>query len=297
MRTEPSTDLKSLKTLNKVSFSNIIDQQGEIAFGSYAYAAGARFGPLRGLQFEIIHVMSGQVNAICDGQEFAFKAPQFAVMVATDSLEYRYGDDGPCHIAWCQWLGADLTQDAVAKVAPLTGAMAPSSDAVSLMQMGTRAASRPDIDNSTYLSVLARALLEEFLLRNRRDLAAMAVPDPVERARAYIDTNLARPMSMAQLVKVSGISPQHLNRLFQAFCGENTLDYLWRARIRQAAFLLTHTGLRISQIAYQCGFQTPNHFSRRFGERFAESPRDYRNRRWQGHGLLRADPSDPEVGN
>lgn len=169
------------------------------------------------------------------------------------------------------------------QIRPLSGVMAESPDAVALMQLGTKAAARPDHDNAAYSRALTRAMLGEVLIRKRHDLSTQGIPDPVNRARAFIERNLARSVPMTELAEVSGLSSQHLNKLFQKTRGENALDFLWRVRTRHGTFLLTHTGLWISQIAYQCGFQTPNHYPRRIRERFGVSPREYRMRKWQRH--------------
>ncbi len=275
MVTEPTNNLK------KINFSLVFPPDIDITFGEYTYVAGARFGPLRGPQIEIFHLRAGQVEIICDGAVTTLQAPRMAIIAASESLEYRYGTDVPCHVAWCQWVSDGQMGDAVVQIRPLVGVMAASPDAVVLMQLGTKVAARPDHDTAAYSKALTRALLEEILIRKRLELSARAIPLPVTRARSHIERNHAKPVSMSELAEVSGLSPQHLNKLFQTTYGENALDYLWRVRTRQGAFLLTHTGLRISQIAYQCGFQTPNHFSRRIRERFGVSPRDYRTSRWK----------------
>lgn len=273
--TAPSHNLSSF------NIAAILPHQTEIIFGEYTYAAGARFGPLRGAQIEIFHLRAGHVEIVCDGESLTFQAPRLAIIAATESLEYNYGADAPCHVAWCQWASEGQMDDAVTQIRPLAGVMTASPDAVALMQLGTKAAARSDHDTAAYSKALARALLEETLIRKRHELSARAIPAPVTRVRNYIESNFARPLLMSELTQISMVSSQHLNKLFLKAHGENALDYLWRVRTRQGAFLLTHTGLRISQIAYQCGFQTPNHFSRHILERFGMSPRDYRAKRWQ----------------
>ena len=81
----------------------------------------------------------------------------------------------------------------------------------------------------------------------------------------------------------SGIAPpQHLNRLYKRAFDVTPLDYLWRLRVRRGAYLLRHTGMRVSQIAYHTGFRTPNHFSRLIKRRYGVSPRQLRAQTWSG---------------
>ena len=57
------------------------------------------------------------------------------------------------------------------------------------------------------------------------------------------------------------------------------MDYVIRLRLKNAATLLEHSSIGITEIAFQCGFNDSNYFSRKFRDMMDVSPRDYRNQK------------------
>jgi len=267
---------------NNLSLLNVFGADLAFAFGDYSYSDGVRFGPLLGRQLELILLRTGYVRVDCDGAVFDLSAPCVALFASTKQLEYAYNAQEVCHVAWCQSAPAGLTDQVIDVMTPYIGAIPLSEDSTALMNIGTRLNVRADDAASALGNATAIAIFEEFLLRKRPERLGDIIPNQVEAIREYIEQNVEKPASMAIFSEISGLSPQHLNKLFRKAYGENTLDYLWRLRTRQGAFLLQHTGLRISQIAYSIGFKSPNHFSRLIRKRYGVSPRGFRAQRWQG---------------
>ena len=58
--------------------------------------------------------------------------------------------------------------------------------------------------------------------------------------------------------------------------GLNFTDYLSRVRIEKAKNLLLNPNLRVSEIAFEVGFQSLTHFNRVFKKILGQSPTDYR---------------------
>ena len=188
------------------------------------------------------------------------------------------------NVLWCQYAAGSLTAAGVEKLRPYCGPLPPSTAATSLMK--TAAELLPDINAEMrhFSSALGIAIREELLARKRMQNTIANVPPQAQHVRRYIEENLSADIKMETLSRVSSLSPQHLNRLYKAAFGENPLDCLWRLCVRRGAYLLRHTGMRISQIAYQTGFKTPNHFSRLIKERYGASPRQLRSQGWKGEG-------------
>ena len=75
----------------------------------------------------------------------------------------------------------------------------------------------------------------------------------------------------------------HLSRfyfctLFKRSTGVTFTEYLTRVRIERVKELLVNPNLRISEIAFQAGFQSLTHFNRTFLKLTGESPTEYRQR-------------------
>lgn len=73
-----------------------------------------------------------------------------------------------------------------------------------------------------------------------------------------------------------GITERYLQQLMETH-GETFSHFVLRQRLdRAAAMLVSKRNLRISEIAFLCGFSDLSYFNRTFKKRFGENPRAYR---------------------
>ena len=77
------------------------------------------------------------------------------------------------------------------------------------------------------------------------------------------------------------MTPQHLVKLFNQHLRSTPMRFVWNARLRRGVELLMQSGLTVSEVAEQCGFQTPFHFSRLVKQRYHLSPKELRRRAWK----------------
>lgn len=75
----------------------------------------------------------------------------------------------------------------------------------------------------------------------------------VEQALVQIEAHLGEEISVTALARNSGISHNHLTRLFQAEFGTTVVGYIRRRRMEQARHLLEQTTLPLKVIARQVG--------------------------------------------
>lgn len=99
----------------------------------------------------------------------------------------------------------------------------------------------------------------------------------ISRALRFIDDHLAEDIRISDLAGAASFSDFHFQRLFKAITGETPYDAILRLRLEKAVFLLRHHHhLRIADLAAQCGFPSPENFSRQFKQRFGFSPSAFR---------------------
>lgn len=103
-----------------------------------------------------------------------------------------------------------------------------------------------------------------------------AEPPMITRAKEYIKQNHAEELSLGQVAKAVNTSAFYFCKMFKKGTGLNFTEYVSRVRIENAKNLLLNPNLRISEIAYQVGFQSLTHFNRVFKKVVGESPTDYR---------------------
>jgi AraC-like DNA-binding protein len=99
---------------------------------------------------------------------------------------------------------------------------------------------------------------------------------PLVKAIEYINHNYPEKITLEQLCDVSGVSKQHLCRLFRKSLNCRPTEYVAKRRIREAKTLLANTEKPIEQIAIETGFCTPGYLCELF-KRYEEiTPGEYR---------------------
>jgi AraC-like DNA-binding protein/ligand-binding sensor protein len=103
-----------------------------------------------------------------------------------------------------------------------------------------------------------------------------AEPPLVLKAREYIDKHKTEELSLANVAKAAGASVFHFCKLFHKSTGLKFTDYVARVRLEDARTRLLNPNLRISEIAYDVGFQSLTQFNRTFKRVFGQSPSEFR---------------------
>jgi AraC-like DNA-binding protein len=103
-----------------------------------------------------------------------------------------------------------------------------------------------------------------------------AEPPVIAKARAYIAEHQTEDLSLSQVAKAVNMSSYYFCKMFKKVAGINFTDYVARVRIEKSKNLLLNPNLRVSEIAFEVGFQSLTHFNRVFKKILVQSPTDYR---------------------
>ncbi len=98
----------------------------------------------------------------------------------------------------------------------------------------------------------------------------------VTKAREFIAANRAEALSLGAVAKATGASVFHFCKVFHKSTGLKFTDYVARVRLEDAKARLLNPSLRISEIAYDVGFQSLTQFNRTFKRTFGQSPTEFR---------------------
>jgi AraC-like DNA-binding protein/ligand-binding sensor protein len=107
---------------------------------------------------------------------------------------------------------------------------------------------------------------------------ANAEPIAIVRAKAYIRENLQEDITLADVAKASFTSTFYICKLFKRHTGMNFTEYVSRLRVERAKESLGNPNLRISEIAFDVGFQSLTHFNRIFRRIVGEAPTVFRDK-------------------
>jgi AraC-like DNA-binding protein/ligand-binding sensor protein len=118
-----------------------------------------------------------------------------------------------------------------------------------------------------------------------------AEPPLVQKARDYIEKHKAEPLSLSAVAKAAGASVFHFCKVFRKSTGIKFTDYVARVRLEDARTQLLNPNRRISEVAYDVGFQSLTQFNRMFKRVFGQSPSEFRAQLSAGRPTLRRSES------
>jgi AraC family transcriptional regulator, arabinose operon regulatory protein len=198
--------------------------------------------------------------------------------------EQRYGNAGA---AWNHsWIAVDgafvrkkIRELNLPKNVPISGFI----DAA-VVENALAALFRELADHARPDAVILRNTLENFLRALQRATSSpvgrVPIPQRFRMLRRYLDEQFDRNISLLDLARRVHVSRWHLCREFKRYFGISPIEYVLRLRMQHAAHLLRDPDLNISDIARQCGYDDPFHFSKLFRKHHGLSPRHMRNQLW-----------------
>lgn len=143
----------------------------------------------------------------------------------------------------------------------------------------------------TFFATQLSELINQIVLEQQN-----AEPPLVAKARAYIDQHRHDELSLAAVAQAAGASVFHFCKVFHQATGLKFTDYVSRVRLEEARAQLLNPSRRISEVAYDVGFQSLTQFNRTFRRVFGLSPTEFRRQHSSGGGETRADRQPAAAG-
>jgi YesN/AraC family two-component response regulator len=91
-----------------------------------------------------------------------------------------------------------------------------------------------------------------------------------------IETDLVADLSLKAHAEYLSVNASYLSNLFKKETGITLTEYVNRARIDHAIFLLNTTDMQIQTIAQNCGVPDVNYFTKLFKRTIGKTPKEYR---------------------
>lgn len=117
---------------------------------------------------------------------------------------------------------------------------------------------------------------KEFIDNAESDYYDDLYPDRLVDVIKFVKDNLHEQITLRQVSDIACMTEPSFCRFFKKRTKKSFFQFLIDLRIAQACQLLIQTDKQVSDIAYQCGYNTTSHFCKVFKDHTGVSPFQYR---------------------
>ncbi|GJI90882.1 helix-turn-helix domain-containing protein [Duganella hordei] len=230
-----------------------------------------------------VHVGAAvKAHCACDGRPSARIQTQGDVDVVPAGVDGRWNDDAGCTI-FGVWMTEDFVRAATEQMSGAAGRrqLHPQLQlrdprfvhlAWALRaELEAEAASDPLYAESLCTAMVVRLVCGEAPADVKQQKLGTV---PAARVLDYIESNLAKRLSLSELAAVAGLSVPHFSALFRQTLNMPAHQYVVRRRVERARTLLLHTKLSMSQVALDVGFAHQSHLAHWMNRILGMTPRD-----------------------
>ena len=249
------------------------------SFGEATYPNGGLYGPMTQSYAMLVMIERGEAVIEFDGHSQRVAAGQTACVLNRSSLVIHYPRAVFTESSWCETQPAALRRAARKRLGVGPVHVRTTDRLRTLQRLGLDLGLQSAPSVNALRNALGQTVFNAFL----HDAHVAAVEEPIPRAilraRQFIDDHYEEDCSLGVIARAAAVSPQHLVYSFRKFFDTTPVRYLWRLRLAKGANLLQRSGLSVAEVAYQCGYKNPYHFSRQVKDHYGCSPTELRRRR------------------
>lgn len=198
------------------------------------------------------------------------------IIYPPDSLIY-HGRPGPWHRTWIRCSGALVAQLVDSQGLPVVTPLVLGDD---LSAVDSILGIHREIRHPLGADLRNIEDLFRIWFRNVRRIiegsTAKPIPEPLRRARQYIESNFLERLSLDEVARYCFISRPHLSNSFSKYFGIPPLAFAIYLRMEHAKDLLRETSLTVTQVAAESGFEDVYYFSKLFRQKTGICASDYR---------------------
>lgn len=99
--------------------------------------------------------------------------------------------------------------------------------------------------------------------------------ESIQNTIDYIEENIEELFHIDELANKAGLSQFYYQRLFHRLVHKPVMEYIRLRKLVRASELLKETNNKIIEVAFQCGFENHETFSRVFKETYGLTPKEY----------------------
>ena len=264
----------------------------------YRFSSGERIVNPHVMSVSFIWVLSGAGEILAGGRRFAVDNQHVLRLPWHHAVEYRASGRGPFHVGTLHVVPRhSRAAPVVPRVAHLPGdpllddparegdpsAFPPgisstrNSAARRIVEFGTIAIERLGEGgfDEEYFRALGRLVLSENDSWADGHAQQSTLPGTLEMMMTFIRHHIAEQLTVARVAESARCSETTAQRLFTRHVGESMQSWIRQVRLKEAASLLTTSGLRVSEVAQLVGYADPLYFSRAFRAAYGVAPSQF----------------------
>ncbi len=250
-------------------------------------------------EYEFVIVQEGELLYLAGGERYVLRAGDAAFVnsgvphaeQAIDGMDARegdlvchprmlYGDEGSA--LWIKYFRHLAQAGAIQSCALRADGEPWEREAARLIGRAFEdIAHEHDFFEATSREALTRASL--LILANapkpRQQTETRAYARTVDRLKnmiSFVEDHYATELTIDQIARAGGVSQREAQREFQTMLGARPMEYLTNHRLFMASRQLKGSDASIGEVARNCGFSSQSYFTRRFRERYGQTPSEHR---------------------
>ena len=131
-----------------------------------------------------------------------------------------------------------------------------------------------EVDNITEVESWAYRKFE-YMFKLISESHSVGIPVAIHSAMKYIESHYTSEISLEDVARHVGVSPQHFSKVFKRWTGINYVERIAQLRTEKAMQYLNAGDRTIKEICSLVGYKDPNYFSRIFKKMVGMTPSEY----------------------
>jgi AraC-like DNA-binding protein/mannose-6-phosphate isomerase-like protein (cupin superfamily) len=225
-------------------------------------------------------VLSGSGEHIVNNSTYELKRGHTFLMRLTDCHQKIASDDFTFIVI--QVHPGDMPKETLKRLDRITGDPVTYLDEESTEQMIClsellKKACGGEYPNSESMKKnLIEVIFSIFLKNLNSDTISPKTNERISEIMIYINENFASRLTVGDVAEKFYMNVSYFCECFKKYTGRTFTEYLASVRLDRAARLVSHTDKSVAEIAAESGFGSISQFLRRFKEKFACTPSEYR---------------------
>lgn len=256
-------------------------------FRFISFHPGETYGPHRHLRIEINYVKKGNCILHLDRESISFREGETMIITSGINHSFEAGTEGTTlmQLEFLPEIFSQFDPQAKGKFTDFASVMLFSEENrlikivnnIRIMQVVQRIVNELK-QKGQYYHYLVVMYYAELLILIYRYMDETYLPicsnESLKKAISFIRLNYPSDITVTEVAQQAGVGERHLRNLFSRHLDLSPLDYLNQIRINKSIELLRNTELSVKEICFQCGFKSPQYFSRVFKQQTGITPRE-----------------------